>query len=73
MKLYILKQIEDWDYSELMSIVVWALNASKARKIAASVCGSEGTYVWLSPKHSTCRQLKSDGMEGAVICNYTSD
>ena len=54
-------------YDTNREVVVRAKNASHARQLAADKAGDEGREAWLSPKRSTCRQIKVEGPAEVVI------
>ena len=81
MKIYVLQPrngLDDspWDpwYDTAHGFVVVARNALRARRLAATQAGYEGTRAWLDPSKSTCRQLKifSGIQEGIVLRDFAA-
>jgi hypothetical protein len=66
MKLWILKCLVYVNWEENRAVVVCATTARAARKLARNTAGSNNT-VWLSPKTSSCRELKPTGKEELII------
>ena len=69
MKLWLLKRkFEDrhpWD--TVNGFVVRATSSQQARRLAAEQKLDEGSNVWLDPKLSTCRVLKSEGTPTVIL------
>ena len=74
MKLYHLESKETnlWSpwYDKAFAFVVRAKTVKDARQIASLSCGDEGKKAWLSPYHSTCKELKADGPEETIIRDF---
>ena len=70
MKLYVLNRIEPASYDEARSMVVRARSPKAARKIASGFRGDEGTEAWLDPTTTTCEELKTDGPEKLIVCDF---
>jgi hypothetical protein len=65
-KIYLLERLDLVNHDEMAGIVVLAKNAKEARIIAQEESAVEGTIAW-TPKHSTCKQVKSKGKSGYVL------
>lgn len=73
MNLYILRTLEGHDWDEYDSFVVIARCASEARKLASEQAySSDDTRRWLSPRSSSCRQLKPSGKARVVIGSFNA-
>lgn len=71
MKLYILepKSEAPWTpwYDKCFCFICRTSSAKAARRIAADNAADEGFKVWLSPKYSSCKELKAEGEEELII------
>ena len=70
MKLYVLRRLDPARYDEAREMVVRARSSSVARKIASEYRGDEGEDAWLNPEDSSCRELKADGPEEKIVCDF---
>ena len=70
MKLYVLRRIDEASYDEARAMVVRAKNSRMARKIASGHRGDEGCDVWLNPVKTSCKELKVDGPEEMIVCDF---
>lgn len=54
-------------YDKTFGVVVRAESEDKARKLASTACGDEGSKAWLDAKYSSCLRLLDEGEESVVI------
>jgi len=54
-------------FGEFFRMIIRAMNARQARKLASEVCGAEGPTVWLDAESSVIAELKLEGELGLQI------
>lgn len=59
-------------YNKTFGVVVRAETEEKARKLAATACGDEGSKAWLEVKYSSCLRLLDEGLEEVIIVDLHS-
>lgn len=72
MKLWLLKANDDngWDVAD--GFVVRALTDEHARFLAAQLKGDEGEKVWMSPSHSSCVEIPTDGVPDVILRSFVA-
>ena len=71
MKLYILTRKDGPQCEGVHGFVVRACSPRAARNIAMKRTGDNfGNCIWRSPRHSSCKELKLEGIEGILLDGY---
>lgn len=64
------KEDPRWGYDCHYGMVVRANLPSHARAIAADQFGDEGSEVWLDPKATSCKKIKTEGKPEVILKDF---
>lgn len=74
MRLWLLRPVTGWKpwYDSAFGFVVRAETEERARHIASTEAGDEGSVVWFDPAKTTCVELQAAGPEEIVLRDFAA-
>lgn len=74
MKIWLLRPVKGWEpwYDSAFGFVVRAATEERARHLASTKAGDEGSVAWFDSARTTCVEVPSDGEEEIVLRDFAS-